>query len=165
MYTKLDKLPLVDELNKLIGRNVVLHYRCAECGDEQVAYDFDVDCFVIEDFINDTGVRCALDCTSCGKTTSTLTTDDIIAIETLDDDDVIGYEWPSDSVSKFLLDDEKLTTDGMETVIDACDKFSKKYPTCKILIRKANTGDGLIVDVYNDTLLVENMEFIYSNIN
>lgn len=87
MYIEIngDKNSLVSELEKLKGQSIIFHYRCSDCGDEQVTYVHEVNAETIYLFANDRALMVRYDCTNCGKYTLYLYSSDIIGVETYTD--------------------------------------------------------------------------------
>ena len=76
-----DKTQLLAELEKTSER-VVVHYRCSDCSDEQVTYDYEAN-EVIERISTEDRINARYDCTSCGITERSIDSEQIFGLETL----------------------------------------------------------------------------------
>ena len=67
-----NKQELVRKLEKRIGKNIVIHYNCENCDDEQVTYDNEVTEDMIESFKEKGYLMVMYECTNCGSMTKFL---------------------------------------------------------------------------------------------
>lgn len=82
MFIKVkNKSELIEELEKRIGEDVVIHYNCEECDDEQVTYNDEVTEDMVESFKDKSYIMVTYECTNCGNVTKFLETDYIQGIE------------------------------------------------------------------------------------
>ena len=82
MFIKItSKEKLIEELRKRIGKDVVIHYNCAECDDEQVTYDDEVTEEMIDSFNEKDYIMVTYECTHCGSVTKFLHWDYVQGIE------------------------------------------------------------------------------------
>lgn len=83
MFIKIEnKQDLIKELVLLKGEEVVFHYNCYDCDDEQVTYKEFVDNYVLQKIEEDGYLMVGLECTNCGKFTRFLDFEYMQGIET-----------------------------------------------------------------------------------
>jgi len=75
---------LLSNLEKHRDSDIVLHYRCSNCGDEQVTNSISVDDTIIDSFKKEDCLYAGLECTNCGHTDNGIYTDAIFGAEVLE---------------------------------------------------------------------------------
>jgi DNA-directed RNA polymerase subunit RPC12/RpoP len=70
-----------NELKKYKGKNIVIHYRCWNCNNEQVTYETEIDKEVIGQFQNNGSLIVVYNCIECGAQTLYLGDNNIFGIE------------------------------------------------------------------------------------
>lgn len=82
MFTRItDTEELLAELNTRIGEEIVFHYHCEECDDEQVTNEIEVNEALIDFLIANGYLISGLDCTNCGYIARFLNAENIFGIE------------------------------------------------------------------------------------
>lgn len=84
MFIKItDKDNLVKEVTNKIEKEVVFHYICDNCDDEQVTDPLEITDDIISTLENEGCIYIGLPCTNCGCRTIKITPEDILGIEEL----------------------------------------------------------------------------------
>lgn len=68
-------------------------------------------------------------------------------------------------VHEWLLDLERITTDGMEQIIEFCFQLQTKHPDKEILVQESDDQLGIIIDIYEGDENIFTETFWYEDIN
>lgn len=79
--TKGEKKPLLAALEANLGEEIVFHYNCRDCDDEQVTDWTEVEQEQIDSFVKDNLLFVTYDCTNCAHTEKFLHVEYIQGIE------------------------------------------------------------------------------------
>ena len=79
------KADLISKLNNCFDKLVVFYYKCSNCGDVQVTYDYTVDSDLFTWLENaDDSIWCSYDCTSCGINEKFIDFENVTSFEIID---------------------------------------------------------------------------------
>ena len=71
-----------EALSYFENKDIVIHYKCHYCQDEQVTDELTISEDMVEEFKND-DLKVNYDCTNCSVTTKYITEDNIIGVEVI----------------------------------------------------------------------------------
>ena len=72
--------------------------------------------------------------------------------------------WGKD-VHEWLTDLERISSDGMETIVEKCFKLQQEYPHLEILVQESDDELGVIIDIYEGEENIHTETFWYDDIN
>jgi len=88
-----------------------------------------------------------------------------------DDEDVSLFSdsihiWGEDDVEEALQNNENLTTDGMEQILDECTRFEDQYQNHRIILKEDECAVGIIIEIWEDEdRKVKSELYLYDDIN